>query len=293
MKRKELKLNIDQVLIVAKQSVGKDVIETINARDEWRWVESKQEFSHWIKARIEEGGFVEGVDYTIDKKLKVKNQQHTTTVGDPIEYHISLDMAKHIGMMERNAKGKEVRAYFIERDKKLSQQRVIIQKDPFVLEELGLGLLQVGLEQRLAQKQTRRYFVNVLRNSIGCGNTWVKRLTNEIYQTLLNHQQATARTFREHMNLPAISSQYLTRDQLEGHIQAFVSNIEYNAIGLFAYNREVTFGELRSFVLDQAKMYRKQLIRIIQRRPVELVSEHQYNVVPMLPYQQRRMARSL
>jgi Rha family phage regulatory protein len=174
----------------------------------------------------------------------------------------------------------------------LKKERIVIQDNPFDLEELSLGLLQVRPEQRQTAKQIRCRWVNILQNSIGCGHIWVCRLTNEIYQSLLNCPQANARNFRQHMNLPLISAVFLTRDQLEGHIQSFVTDIELSAIRLYSLNREITFGEIRTFMLGQAKMYHKQLLRIAQRPPSSLVFDHEYNVTPILPYRERRMQRS-
>ena len=167
--------------------------------------------------------------------------------------------------------------------------RVIIQENLFSLEDLGLGLLQVGVEQRRAAKQVRSHWTNIVQNSIGCGNFWLRRLTNEIYKVLLNCPQATASNFRQHMNLPLISAAFLTRDQLEGHIQSYVTDIEYSSIRFYSFNREATFKEFRDFVLAQAKLYHQQLLRVAQGRPSELIFNHEYNVVPILPYRERRM----
>lgn len=81
-------------------------IKTVNARDLHAFIESKQQFADWIKARIEQYGFVEGADFTVHKFL---NGRATQT-----DYHISIDMAKELSMVERNAKGKQARQYFIE-----------------------------------------------------------------------------------------------------------------------------------------------------------------------------------
>lgn len=177
---------------------------------------------------------------------------------------------------------------FAAMEEALKRERVVIQDNPFNLEDLGLGLLQVGYEQRQAQKQVRNRWVNVLRNSIGCGNIWVRRLTNEVYQILLDNKDATASNFRQHMNLPSVSAIHLTRDQLEGHIQSFVADIELSSIRLYSLNREITFNELRDFMHNQARTYYQQLLRIVNSQPVELVFHHDYNVVPMLHYRQCR-----
>ena len=41
--------------------------QLVNARELHAFLESKQEFAHWIGKRIEKYGFVEGSDYLIDK----------------------------------------------------------------------------------------------------------------------------------------------------------------------------------------------------------------------------------
>jgi phage anti-repressor protein len=89
------------------------LIETVNAREIHAEVDSKQDFSTWIKVRIAQGGFIENEDFTLFHKT-VENPQG----GRPaVDYHITIDMAKHLGMMERNEKGKEIRQWFIEREK--------------------------------------------------------------------------------------------------------------------------------------------------------------------------------
>lgn len=47
--------------------VGGAAIETVNARELHLFLESKQDFSNWIKGRIDQYGFVENVDFTVDK----------------------------------------------------------------------------------------------------------------------------------------------------------------------------------------------------------------------------------
>ena len=44
-----------------------DKITAVNARDLWKFLESKQEFANWIKDRIRKYGFKEGLDFTVDK----------------------------------------------------------------------------------------------------------------------------------------------------------------------------------------------------------------------------------
>lgn len=81
----------------------------VNARDLHEFLESKQDFSTWIKNRIEKYDLVENVDYTVFHKF-MENPQG----GRPqIEYALTIDAAKELSMVEGNEKGKQARRYFI------------------------------------------------------------------------------------------------------------------------------------------------------------------------------------
>ncbi len=101
----------------------KDGIQTVNARELHEFLESKQDFSTWIKNRIEKYGFIENEDYTLHKFVERGNSGAQTK----IDYHISIDMAKELSMVENNEKGRQARRYFIESEKKL--KKVIAIKD--------------------------------------------------------------------------------------------------------------------------------------------------------------------
>lgn len=87
--------------------IGENSIETVNARDLHIFLEVKTDFKHWISRRIEEFDFVEGLDF--------RSFLTESIGGRPAkEYAISIDMAKELSMVQRSAKGKEARQYFIE-----------------------------------------------------------------------------------------------------------------------------------------------------------------------------------
>jgi anti-repressor protein len=69
--------------------------KVVSAREIHAKLESKQDFSDWIKARIQKYGFQENKDFTII--LGKSNGGRPTT-----EYAVTLDMAKELGMVEGN-----------------------------------------------------------------------------------------------------------------------------------------------------------------------------------------------
>ena len=84
----------------------------VNARELHKMLEVKTDFSDWIKRRIKQCKFEENFDYVVilKKEENLKGGRPTT------EYIISVDMTKHLGMMERNEKGHEIRKYYIEQE---------------------------------------------------------------------------------------------------------------------------------------------------------------------------------
>ena len=96
--------------------MDREGIQTVNARELHGFLESKREFSTWIKDRIEKFNFEENSDYTrFDNFVKGdKNGFGNKTIK---EYYISLDMAKELSMVENNDKGRQARQYFIKIEK--------------------------------------------------------------------------------------------------------------------------------------------------------------------------------
>jgi len=97
--------------------------QVVSARELHKFLESKQDFSTWIKARIDKYGFVSEVDFTLHKFMEGKVWKH--------EYILTLDTAKELAMVEGNEKGKQARRYFIECEKKL---REVVTKPMTALE---------------------------------------------------------------------------------------------------------------------------------------------------------------
>ena len=82
----------------------------LNARDLHVFLQSKQEFATWIKNRIEKYRFTEAEDFLI-------NLSKSTFGRSKSEYHISLRMAEHIGMVDDTDRGFQIREYFRQMEK--------------------------------------------------------------------------------------------------------------------------------------------------------------------------------
>lgn len=106
-----LKLIENELVPVYTTSTGEKVV---NGRELYNVLQSKQDFSTWVKSRISECDAAENVDYEVFHK-KMENLKG----GRPQkEYIIKLDTAKEMAMLERNEIGKKVRKYFIEIEEK-------------------------------------------------------------------------------------------------------------------------------------------------------------------------------
>lgn len=104
---------MNELIKLTTSKIGNEAQQTVNARDLHDFLEVKSNFRDWIKNRIETVGFTEGVDFVSFDKNLAKHEG-----GRPsIEYAISINMAKELAMLERNAKGKQARLYFIECEK--------------------------------------------------------------------------------------------------------------------------------------------------------------------------------
>ena len=119
-------------LIIQKQTINHEEVNTINARKLHIELMVQSKFADWAKNRLQD--FVENQDY-----IKVSKNLETSK-GYQIEYYITIETAKHICMIERNEKGKQIRQYFIECENKIKTQ------NPFLIASRK-DLLKLALEQ--------------------------------------------------------------------------------------------------------------------------------------------------
>lgn len=95
---------------IANQTIGAE-INSVNAREIYKYIKITSNFAEWINRRINHYDFIENQDYIIELVY---------TKGRPRkEYYITLDMAKELCMVENNEKGRQARRYFIECEKRL------------------------------------------------------------------------------------------------------------------------------------------------------------------------------
>jgi phage anti-repressor protein len=82
----------------------------------------KSKYTTWVQRRISDYGFKENIDY-ISTSQKRNVEKFNNLQPTAKEYHATLDMAKEICMVEKNARGREARRYFIncEKQAKLKQ----------------------------------------------------------------------------------------------------------------------------------------------------------------------------
>ena len=129
--------------------IGAATIPTVNAREIHTFLAVKQRFTDWITKRIEQYGFQEDRDFTRYCDSSSGNP------NPPIDYFVSLDMAKELSMVERTKKGKEARQYFLECERiAVAQQMPSPAVTPGQV-ALALAHAQVALEQRQAAIEQR------------------------------------------------------------------------------------------------------------------------------------------
>ncbi|EJF85347.1 phage antirepressor Ant [Candidatus Bartonella washoeensis] len=133
---------MNTLIPILEQTIDQETVQTVNARELHAFLGITSKFADWIKNRIKECKFQENINFiTLSKNLE--------NGGKVKEYYITLDMAKHLSMIERNDKGHEARLYFIECERLLKQ--VTTPQVDYSKPEALLGVLN-HLQSQIEQK---------------------------------------------------------------------------------------------------------------------------------------------
>lgn len=141
-----------ELIRINSNRIGEEVKETVDARELHDFLCITSKFADWIKNRINDFDFVENQDFvTFSKNLE--------NGGKSKEYALTLDMAKELSMVERNALGKRARQYFIECERRAKRQPDILKtQDPLLASIQALQVVrqhQLDHEKRLIRLEAK------------------------------------------------------------------------------------------------------------------------------------------
>lgn len=123
----------DGLIPVFNADIGGILQAAVDARELYLFLGVKRDFSTWIKRRLKDYGLVENQDYSqvIDSKAHQNGGAvKSSTYGqDKIDYHLTLDVAKELAMVEKNERGREARRYFIACERRM-MAALLAKSDP-------------------------------------------------------------------------------------------------------------------------------------------------------------------
>lgn len=128
--RQENPVNNSTLIPVFAGVISGATIQLCDARTLHTFMQVRRDFTTWIKGRIRKFGFTLGEDYLLkigspdlvnqtkqgeQGELGVLTKSGENLGGRPsTDYHLTLDMAKELAMVENNEQGRAARRYFIE-----------------------------------------------------------------------------------------------------------------------------------------------------------------------------------
>lgn len=122
-------------------TISNQSVQLCNARDLHQFLEIGTKFADWINGRIKQYGFIQGEDYFLNSGNRSDNKPGRGRT----EYHLTLDMAKELAMVENNDKGRQIRRYFIS-----------LERRPVTDRSMQLEEIQKAFEKQY-QKLRKRY----------------------------------------------------------------------------------------------------------------------------------------
>lgn len=151
---------MNQLIKIETKTIGSEEINSINARELHTFLEVETRFNDWINRRIEEFDFINNIDY-----LKMSNSDYGGR--NRIDYHLSVDMAKSVCIIERNDKGKQLLKEIASKSVLTLNEMMNFAKNIdiddaemfiYAIMEEDTGNIKIGIsknpEQRLRQLQT-------------------------------------------------------------------------------------------------------------------------------------------
>lgn len=124
----------------------------VSARLLYDFLEVKAQFTDWCK-RMFEYGFEQGQDYA--DLVFHKNVKNPLGGRHQSDYAFTLDMAKEIAMLQRSEKGRQIRRYFINCEKRLQEFAQIDHSNELVRQLAHSDHINAHLNKQLEESTKR------------------------------------------------------------------------------------------------------------------------------------------
>lgn len=130
-----------------------------SARDLYKGLDLKIRFSLWVQKNFKE--FTEGEDFM---SVSTDTDMPNGGVKHIQDYLITIDMAKELCMMSKTEKGKEVRKYFIQVERKWNDPQEVVRRGYAILqsENTQLKLENKNLSIQLEESNKKADYLDVI-----------------------------------------------------------------------------------------------------------------------------------
>lgn len=121
--------------VVAFTPIADETVQTVRGRDVHAFLGIGKDFTTWMRVQIERARLKEGRDFIVETGAEQFPQKgenlpaQDCALSDQgvsgkggrarLEWHLTLDAAKHVGLISGTDRGYELREYFIEAEKRL------------------------------------------------------------------------------------------------------------------------------------------------------------------------------
>jgi anti-repressor protein len=114
-------MNTPTLIPIVPTTLNGQPCQMVDARVLHEFLQSRQDYSTWIKSRIVKYGFEIHIDYLLHKSVEQVPHQGSLRTTERLDYFLTIDMAKELAMVERTAKGRQARRYFLDCERQLRQ----------------------------------------------------------------------------------------------------------------------------------------------------------------------------
>jgi phage anti-repressor protein len=232
----------------------------VDARELHSTLESKKDFSTWMREKIVQADLIEGKDFSPKKG--------ESTGGRPsIDYQLTMDAAKEICLLQQTQKAKELRRYLIKLDDKVTNFELLTTEQVGYMMKIVKCLQYITNQKEAFQLHQSSFIVNsqannpyaefaLYRNKItGWSKEKIDRAFNE---WLLTQCRATSKLTTQSDKLNAMDVNDAIRIAVMDVLYANGSDSELNDKFANAIKRLATEMDVKATRKNEADLYREK-----------------------------------